>query len=127
MTTLLHEAAQQGHVAAATWLIRAGLNTASRNFDGKTAQDLARAEQHHAVVQLLQQASAATAGIVGRSSANGCSTVSSGQSTPTAVGAAAVSPGADAFRLPAGQQQQWEVYPEKEKFKNYPSLGVDHK
>lgn len=119
MTTLLHEAAQHGHVAAVAWLLKAGVNTGVRNFDGKTAQDLARAEQHHTVVQLLQQAAANSNGQAG-------SAGNSGQSTPTAAAVAAAAPGGSLLAAGPQQQQhqqQWQVYPENEQYKNYPSFN----
>lgn len=114
MTSPLHDAAHHGQVAAVAWLLRAGVNPSVKNFNGKTAQDLARAEQHHAVVQQLQQAAVAAANNI-NGSAGG-----SGQSTPTAAVADGARQGA------AGQQQQqqhWQVYPENEQYKNYPTFN----
>jgi hypothetical protein len=125
MTTLLHEAAQHGQVAAVQWLLQAGLNPAARNVEQKSALDLARAEQHHAVVQVLRNAAAAaaTAAAAAAAAAPSGSDASSEASTPTAAIAAAI-----AARGSMKQQQQQGgrlagqmlVYPEDEKFKFYP-------
>lgn len=117
MNTLLHDAARHGNLAAVSWLLQAGLNPRARNAEQKQALDLARAEQHHAVVQVLRAA-------VATSDAS-----SSGASTPTASAAGA-----------AGQMQQapvhsWQqqgqqglqpgqlpVYPDDERYKFYPMV-----
>jgi hypothetical protein len=120
MTTLLHEAAQNGQVAAVHWLLQAGLNPAARNAEQKTAVDLARGEQHHAAVQVLRTAAAAAAAL-----APGGSGATSEASTPTAATAAAI-----AARGGMQQQQQQAgrlagqlvVYPADEQYKFYPSL-----
>eukprot|EP00878_Enallax_costatus_P036404 GHUV01040880.1.p1 GENE.GHUV01040880.1~~GHUV01040880.1.p1 ORF type:complete len:163 (+),score=45.78 GHUV01040880.1:594-1082(+) len=116
MTTLLHAAAQHGQVAAVAWLLKTGVNPSVRNFDAKTAQDLARAEQHHAVVQQLQQAAAATNR---RDSSSG----GSGQSTPTAAAVAGPQQSTVGQTQQQQQQQHWQVYPENEQYKNYPTFN----
>jgi hypothetical protein len=121
MTTLLHEAAQNGQVAAVHWLLQAGLNPAARNGEQKTSLDLARGEQHHAVVQVLRNAAAAAA-------APGGSGASSEASTPTAAAAAAIAARGGTRQQQQQQQQggrlagQLVVYPEDEQYKFYPEL-----
>jgi hypothetical protein len=119
MTTLLHEAAAHGQVAAVQWLLQAGLNPAARNAEQKSALDLARAEQHHTVVQVLRNAAAAAA--------PGGSGASSEASTPTAAVAAAVAARGGMQQQQQQQQQQagqlagqFVVYPENEQYKFYP-------
>ncbi|WIA41773.1 hypothetical protein OEZ86_009108 [Tetradesmus obliquus] len=123
MTTLLHEAAAQGQVAAVQWLLQAGLNPAARNAEQKSALDLARAEQHHTVVQVLRNAAAAAPPAAAAAAPSG-SGASSEPSTPTAAVAAAI-----AARGSIQQQQQagrlagqLVVYPENEQYKFYPAV-----
>ncbi|MBL8824095.1 MAG: ankyrin repeat domain-containing protein [Planctomycetia bacterium] len=52
-TSALHEAASKGHVEIVKLLLRAGVNPQLLNGTGQTATDLAKANGHQAVVDLL--------------------------------------------------------------------------
>jgi ankyrin repeat protein len=52
--TLLHAAAEGGHVATVQFLLDRGVDRAITNARGLTASDLARAKRHEAVVHLLE-------------------------------------------------------------------------
>lgn len=51
----LHEAASRGHTAAVALLLEKGAVLDCRNCDGKTPQELARANRHDRLAELLEQ------------------------------------------------------------------------